>query len=48
MKPFSDYLIDLFNSNLTEWGNADYYDALSEQQKNVIQAIKRYYKRKKT
>jgi hypothetical protein len=42
---FYNYLIALADSNLAEWGNADNYASLSEKQKAVVQAIKRFSKR---
>lgn len=42
---FYEYLIALADSNLTEWGNADNYASLTEKQKAVVQAIKRFSKR---
>jgi hypothetical protein len=43
------YLINLFNEDLHKdaWGkmSPDDYQTLSEQEKNLVQAIKRFYKR---
>lgn len=43
---FLDYLTTLFNSDLTEWGDVDTYAARSQEEKDVVQAIKRYQKRR--
>lgn len=42
---FSEYIINLMNSELTKWGDVDYYQSLSQPQKNIVQSIKRFYKR---
>lgn len=42
---FHEYLIKLANSDLTEWGDSDGYEAMNDSQKKVAQAFKRFYKR---
>lgn len=42
---FSQYLIELMNSDLTKPLNADFYESLSKTQVDIIQAIKRFKKR---
>lgn len=39
------FLVAIFNSDLTEWGTIDDYNACSQEQQNVLQAIKRFKKR---
>lgn len=42
---FNAYLVRVVNSDITEWEDINYYEALSRPQKDVIQALKRFGKR---
>ena len=42
---FTTRLVEVINSDLTEWGSADAYQALNSSQMAVFQALKRFRKR---
>lgn len=42
---FYNYLINLANSDMTKWGDVNYYESLSAKEKEVVQAFKRFTKR---
>ena len=42
---FYNRIISLMNSDLSEWGTSEDYASMSNDQKAVFQAIKRFYKR---
>lgn len=42
---FYQYLTTLVDSNLKTWGDSNYYESLTDEQKMVAQSLKRYVKR---
>lgn len=42
---FLDFIISVIDSDFTKWGHVDDYAAMNDQQKAVVQSMKRFYKR---
>ena len=44
---FSEYIMNIIDSNLTKWGTPEQYESLTQEQTQIIQSLKRLSKRLK-